>query len=186
MAFPERSIVPHPADGLSMESELIINPAYLCKQWSRWCLALLRCEVLSRMPLQLEELMWQLWAVEKDKKVAFLLLQHLPCAVMLREGPHWHLLSIPPKEPFTRLNLPAKKTEGFWRWHVESCHRSSRNLSCKSHKSWPGAYETTGLVKYKVIALNSLSAICIFNNFSSERCLVPTGIFASIRSWLLI
>lgn len=124
----------------------------------------------------------QSWG-EKKKKVAFLLLQYLPCAAMLREGPLWHLLSIPPKESFTRVSLSAKKTGGFWRWHVESCHRSSRNLFCKSPKSWPGAHETTVLVKYK---LNSLSAICIFNNFSSERCPVPTGIFASIRSWLLI
>lgn len=124
------------------------------------------------------------WETKKgSQNLAFLLLEYLLCAVMLHEGLYWHLLSIPPKEPFTRVNLPAKETGGFWRWHVESCHRSSRNLFCKSHKSWPGAYETTVLVKYKVITLNSLSAICIF---SSERCPVPTGIFASICSWLLI
>lgn len=53
-------------------------PAYLEELWWRWCLTLLRCDVLSRMPSQVEELMWQLSAGRKKiiffLKVAFLLL----------------------------------------------------------------------------------------------------------------
>lgn len=165
----------------------LLPPAYLYKLRSRRCLALLRCDVLSRMPSQLEELMWQVRAGEKKKKKScfssspiFALCCHAAGGAALASVVH------SPEGVLHKSESACKETGGFWRWHVESCHRSSRNLFCKSRKSWPGAHETTVLVKYKVITLNSLSAICIFNNFSSERCPVPTGIFASICSWLLI
>lgn len=191
MALPERSIVPHLADGLLMEPNYY--PLSFCISYGQdtvgiikmWCPVkdALRSGRANATALSLER------RKEKKKgrrKVLFFSSSICPVLSCCVKGPSWHLLSIPLKESFTRVNLPAKTTGGFWRQHVESCHRSSRNLFSKSHKSWPGAYKTTVLLKHKVIALNSLSAICIFNNLSSESCPAPTGIFASIHSWLLI
>lgn len=184
-AFPKRSIVSHLADVLVMESELLITPSPL-----RWAMVKMLFGIIKMWSpakgaftigrANVTALSW-----EKIKKLLFF---SNICPVLPRcvKGPYWHLLSIPLKESFTEVNLPAKKAGGFWRWHVESCHRSSRNLFGKSPKSWPRAYETTVLLKYKVITMNSLSVICIFNNFSSETCPVPAGLFASIHSWFLI
>lgn len=116
-------------------------PAYLEELWWRWCLTLLRCDVLSRMPSQLEELMWQLSAGRKKNNNFFLKLLFSFCSICpvllgCTRGPCSHLLSRPLKESSTGATLPAKQTGGVWRRHVKSCLGSSRNQNSWLLISW--------------------------------------------------
>lgn len=192
-ALPERSIVPHPADGLPMESELIMSPCLLVRAMVKTMFGIIKmwCPVKGAFTTgraNVTALSWEKKNIIMIKKSCFSSLVFALCCQAARGGRAHICCPGPWRNPSQEwLCLQSKRGEfegGMWKAAIGL--PEIRNLGCSSPESWPGAPETTEPVKHKATTLNSLSAICIFNNFSSERCPVPTGIFASIRSWLLI